>query len=208
MANNTTRFKHRSLLERILNYFKILRIKNSGVILGANTYVMGGVPHIKKPRNGIIQIGDNVIINSDFKNSNSSLTYKCKFTTGYEGKIIVGNNCDLNGTCIMSYDSVTIGNYVQIASSTYISDTDSHPIDNIERLHQMSGEPYSFDSVAKKPIVIGDNSWIGWNVSILKGTKIGKNCIVAAGSVLTGSKEFPDNSIIAGNPARVIKQNL
>ena len=46
MANNTTRFKHRSLLERILNYFKILRIKNSGVILGANTYVMGGVPHI------------------------------------------------------------------------------------------------------------------------------------------------------------------
>ena len=107
----------------------------------------------------------------------------------------------------MSYDSVRIGDYVQIASATYISDTDSHPINNEERLNQISGRPYSFDSVAKKPIFIGDNTWIGWNVTILKGTIIGKNCIVAAGSVLTGSKTFPDNSIIAGNPAKVIKIN-
>lgn len=208
MANNTTRFKKRSLLQRVVNYIKVYIVKRKGCILGDNTYIMGGVPFVKRPQNGVVKIGNNVIINSDFKKSNSSLTYKCKFTTGYNGRIEIGDNCDLNGTCIMSYDSVRIGSFVQIASATYISDTDSHPIDNAERLNQMSGKPYSFDSVAKKPILIGDNTWIGWNVTILKGTIIGKNCIVAAGSVLTGSKTFPDNSIIAGNPAKVIKMNI
>jgi len=52
-------------------------------------------------------------------------------------------------------------------------------------------------------VVIGDNCFIGMNSIILKGTKIGNNCIVGAGSVLTG-KEYPDNSVIVGNPAKVI----
>lgn len=53
------------------------------------------------------------------------------------------------------------------------------------------------------PIIIGNDVYIGLNTTILPGTKIGNRCIVGAGSVLKG--EYPDNSVIAGVPARVIK---
>lgn len=57
----------------------------------------------------------------------------------------------------------------------------------------------------KRPIIIGDGCFIGSNSIILKGTNLGKNCVVGAGSVVSGS--FPDNVIIAGNPAKIIKEN-
>ena len=57
----------------------------------------------------------------------------------------------------------------------------------------------------KRPIIIGDGCFIGSNFIILKGTNLGKNCVVGAGSVVSGS--FPDNVIIAVNPAMIIKEN-
>ncbi len=53
------------------------------------------------------------------------------------------------------------------------------------------------------PIVIGDNTWIGTRVIVLPGRKVGKNCILAAGSVIT--KDVPDYAIVGGNPAKVIR---
>ncbi|WP_374951387.1 acyltransferase [Mucilaginibacter sp.] len=57
--------------------------------------------------------------------------------------------------------------------------------------------------VAKQPVVIGNNCWIGGGATILSGVEIGNGCVVAAGSVVT--KSMPANSIIAGVPAKVIK---
>lgn len=54
-----------------------------------------------------------------------------------------------------------------------------------------------------KPIVIGNNVWIGVNAIILKGSMIGENSIVGAGSVVNGL--FPANSLIIGNPAKLVK---
>jgi maltose O-acetyltransferase len=60
--------------------------------------------------------------------------------------------------------------------------------------------------VESDPVIIGDNVWIGERAIILKGVNIGDNAIVAAGSVVT--KSIPNNSLVAGNPAKIIKQNL
>ena len=57
----------------------------------------------------------------------------------------------------------------------------------------------------KRPVVIGEGCFLGANSIILKGTTLGKNVVVGAGSVVSGT--FPDNVIIAGNPARIIKNN-
>lgn len=64
--------------------------------------------------------------------------------------------------------------------------------------------PVSKQGCHAEQIEIGEGSWIGIDAKILNGTKIGKNCVVGAGSVVKGS--FPDYSVIAGCPARIIKK--
>lgn len=207
--NHTKRFKKQSLITRIINDIRVSKLRRNHFFeCGDNLRILGATPYLKAPSTaaGMVRIGNNVVLNSDSKNSNTNVTTRVKFVLGYEGNIEIGDNCDLNGVCIVSYKSVKNGSFCQFASSTMISDTDFHPVDSKERHRQMSGEPFSFDSVKKKEIIIGDNSWIGWGCIILKGAHIGNNCIVAAGSVVLG-KDYPDNSIIAGNPAKVVKIN-
>ena len=59
-------------------------------------------------------------------------------------------------------------------------------------------------SLLTKPIVVKRNAWLGANVTVLAGVTIGENAIVAAGSVVT--KDVPDNMVVAGSPARVIRE--
>lgn len=183
----------------IIKYF----YKNK-VYSDKNLIILGNLPYFKLPKNGKIKFGNKVVINSDFKNSNTALTYRCKFVTGYDGFIEIGDNTMMNGTCIVSYLHVKIGKNCQIASSTIISDTDFHPVDSLTRKNQVEGHPFSFDMVKKENIIIGDNVWIGWNCTVLKGVQIGDNSIVAAGSVVLRGI-YPPNSLIAGNPAKAIK---
>lgn len=55
-------------------------------------------------------------------------------------------------------------------------------------------------------LIIKDHVWIGCNVTLLKGTEIGNNCVVGAGSVVKGV--FPDNVLLVGNPAKIVKQDI
>lgn len=57
----------------------------------------------------------------------------------------------------------------------------------------------------KKPVFIGNNVWIGSNVIILPGVRIGDNCVIGAGSIVT--KDIPANKVVVGNPAKIIKDN-
>lgn len=209
MDNRTKRFKKQPLGKRLMNFLKVKRLeRNNCLNHGENLAIYGHLPYIKYPVNtkGSITIGNNVILNSDAKNSNTSVMAIVKLSIGYEGSIEIGDNCDINGISIVSYKSVKIGSFCQFASDTVIFDTDFHPVNNEERLKQMKGIPYSHDMVNKREVIIGNNVWIGWGCIILKGARIGNNCIVAAGSVVLGN-DYPDNCIIAGNPAKIVKMN-
>lgn len=73
--------------------------------------------------------------------------------------------------------------------------TATHPLNPIER---NSGKEYA------KPITIGNNVWIGGSAVIIPGVTIGDNVVIASGAVVT--KDVPDNVVVGGNPAKVIKQ--
>lgn len=91
---------------------------------------------------------------------------------------------------------IKIGQYTMVGfESILLSKTHRHDMKNI---------PYTLQGSFGKSIEIGKNVWIGTRVIILPGVNIGDNCIIGANSVIT--KSFPDNKIIAGNPAKIIKE--
>ena len=98
------------------------------------------------------------------------------------------------GTYINSNLTLVDGSGVLIGPNVLIAST-GHPVHYKLRPH---GEMYSFE------VVIGDNVWIGGNVSVCPGVTIGENSVVGAGSVVT--RDIPANVVAAGNPCRVIRE--
>lgn len=116
------------------------------------------------------------------------------------GKIAIGEGCGISGSTIYAMDEISIGKRVLIGGNCKIIDNDFHPLAASMR------NPQKPEDIKKRPIKIGDDCFIGANSIILKGTTLGNNCVVGAGSVVHGI--WPDNSIIAGNPARLIGENI
>ena len=113
---------------------------------------------------------------------------------GVESLIIVGNNVfSNNNVFICSSGSIEIGDNTLIGQNVTMMDFEAHGIlpDKRRTVGQVG------------TIKIGQNVWIGNNVVILKNSKIGNNVIVAAGAIVTG--RFPDDVIIGGVPAKIIK---
>ena len=114
--------------------------------------------------------------------------------------LYIGNDVQINDRChIAVAQSIEIGNNVLIASNVFITDHDHGSFDE----SNLKVAPKERALVCK-PVIIGDNVWIGQNCVILKGVTIGNNCVIAAGSVVT--KSTPPNSLVAGLPAKVIKR--
>jgi acetyltransferase-like isoleucine patch superfamily enzyme len=95
---------------------------------------------------------------------------------------------------------IYIGRNVIIGANCKIIDNDFHPFMVDKRMNQ------KVQDIRKCPIKIGDGCFISANVIILKGSGLGDNCVVGAGSVVSG--KFSDNVIIAGNPAKILKNNV
>lgn len=127
----------------------------------------------------------------------------CTFTIGTDS--YVGD-----GTRIWCAKKIAIGNRVLIAHNVDIFDTTTHPIDKrlryeheiVLKTHGMPKEKY--ETIEEASVVIEDDVWVGCNAIILKGVRIGEGAIVAAGSVVV--KDVPPNTMVAGNPARIVKR--
>ncbi|WP_280770845.1 maltose acetyltransferase domain-containing protein [Salipaludibacillus daqingensis] len=127
-------------------------------------------------------IGKNIVVEP---------TFRCDY--GYN--IHVGDHFYANFDCvILDVSPVKIGKYCFLAPGVHIY-TATHPITPRER---NSGIEYS------KPVIIGDNVWIGGRAVINPGVTIGDNVVIASGSVVI--KDVPDNVVVGGNPAKIIKQ--
>lgn len=144
-----------------------------------------------------IKLGDGNI-NSSSTSNMLGLWQRTIIVARYGGRITIGDGFGISGSTIYSTKSIIIGKNATIGANCKIIDNDFHPLDPEQRRLNLN-EKYT----ARAPINIGDNCFIGMNSIILKGTTLGNNVVVGAGSVVHGV--FPDNCIIAGNPARIIK---
>lgn len=145
-----------------------------------------------------IKIGDGSSLFSSFSSNMLGLYQRCIIIARYGGRVEIGEHCGISGSTIYSWDSIKIGNFTRVGANCKIIDNDFHPVE-LEFRHKGLNEEYT----RKAPIVIGDDCFIGMNSIILKGTILGDNVVVGAGSVVHGT--FPDNCIIAGNPAKIVK---
>jgi len=146
--------------------------------------------------NGSIHLGSDGRLNARFS---TRLPDAC---------ITVGDRCFISsGVVIVAAGSITIGNDVLIADGCYISDNDGHSLDWKIRRQDVTNRNQGvkqWDDIGIAPVVIGNDVWIAPRCVILKGITIGDGAVVAIGSVVT--KDVPPRVLVAGNPARIVKQ--
>jgi acetyltransferase-like isoleucine patch superfamily enzyme len=139
-----------------------------------------------------IVLGSPVVDGSDMQVGDDFKVWSGHRTTLISGwgKLRFGDRVFVNvGTTIIAVEEIVVGDDVAFANEVYVMDSDSHGVE---------GRPHR-----QAPIHIGDGCWIGARAMILPGVTIGKRVLVAAGAVVT--RDVPDDSLVAGNPARVVR---
>ncbi len=124
-----------------------------------------------------------------------------------DARLSIGDRTFVGSSVIVVAERVAIGDDVLISWGCTIVDHDSHSVHFDERAQDVvdwySGRK-DWSHVAIRPVSIGNRAWIGVNALILKGVTVGEGSVVAAGSVVT--RDVPPYSLVAGNPARVVRE--
>jgi maltose O-acetyltransferase len=117
------------------------------------------------------------------------------FYCSYGKNIYLGDHVFLNYMCnILDCNEVRIGNHVMIGPFVQI----------YTAAHALHAEPRNKGLEEAKPVMIEDNVWIGGAAILVPGVRVGLNAVVGAGAVVT--RDVPPNKVVAGNPARVIRE--
>lgn len=148
-----------------------------------------------------------------------SLKDNCRISIGEQSQIIgslifdrenasikIGSRVFMNGTLIAA-QSVELGDDILMAWGITVVDHNSHSVSFSKRADDVvnwQAGVKDWTYVKSAPVVISNKVWIGFNSIILKGVTIGEGAVIAAGSVVT--KDVPPWSIMAGNPARVVRE--
>lgn len=186
------------------NWFKLL-MKATKVKYGKNL-LLKGVPVIFNKNGASMYIGDNCTIKSSFLSNLVGLYSRTIIVTrAPEAEVVIGNNVGISGATIYARKKIVIGDNTCIGGNVKIVDNDFHPIEwkirNRLLLDEHGGDATAL--IPAREISIGKNCFIGCNSIILKGSVIGDGCVIGAGAVVAG--KFGDNCVIAGNPARIIR---
>ena len=181
-----------SVLQSILRigyYTPVFKSRCASV--GKQFYLYGGIPYTCGPLN--MSFGSQCRVSGK-----TTLTGRC--TQRYTPQLKVGDNVDLGWMTTVAVGSkVEIGNNVRIAGQCFLAGYPGHPL-NAEK--RAMGLPEEDTEVGD--IILEDNVWLATGVAVMAGVTIGKNSVIAAGSVVT--KDIPDGVLAGGVPARMIRK--
>ena len=167
-----------------------------------------------------VRIGENTLITADYafkrfrsKQPDALLIGShatmdgVHFAIGEGGRISIGDYCYFTNAVLLCELELRFGNYVVIGWNATIADTDFHPLAPAERIADAIacsalGQGRPRPEIAKKPVVIENDVWIGPNATILKGVRVGAGAWIEAGSLVT--RDVPPRSRVLGNPAQIV----
>ncbi|ALM72128.1 acyltransferase [Vibrio vulnificus] len=181
-------------------------LKYKGLILASRTVKIKskGKARIIIPKNKVIKIGleydstiekVNIVLEEhstiNFLGS-ASIKKGVQISLGKNALLCIGDKTYINeNTKIFVYDKCTIGDKCAISWNVTITDSNVHTLNN---------------NAPSEEVFVGDNVWIGFGSSILKGSRIESGSVIAAGAVV--NNKFGSKNLLAGNPAKVIKENV
>lgn len=187
----------RFFIYRLL-YKKSIFIKNSE-IYGVKNIDTQGTLQVGLFQNGLIKKSDTTLLKVEGKlicEGDVQIATGCRILIGKSAVVKIGSHSYLNVfTQVAIFHGLEIGDNCSISWNVEFLDEDFHRID------------YEGKQNKNNSILVGDNVWIGSGVKLLKGSIIPRGCVVAANSVIC-SHFTEENSLIAGNPAKVIKKNI
>jgi acetyltransferase-like isoleucine patch superfamily enzyme len=191
-------WKARNELERLLLLpLAWLNAVGAGAGWGAG-WKLYGLPIWQLHRQSRVQIGARLQLRSTWRSNPLGPNRPCIISTRSASALLtIGDDFGMTGGSLVCEQQITIGKRVTVGCNTIIADTDFHPLDAQAR-------QADFLAGATAPIVIEDDVFIGMNALILKGVRLGAGCVVGAGSVVT--RDVPAGAVVAGNPARVIRE--
>jgi acetyltransferase-like isoleucine patch superfamily enzyme len=137
-----------------------------------------------------------------------SLIQNVAFNVEENAQVTIGNDCELRTCFLITGEGISVGNGVTIGWHATIVDSDFHPITPDERRQDVLAlSPLSTSKrrqgILAKPVVIGDDVWIGQLAVVLKGVRIGNGAWIEPGAVI--AHDVPAGARMLGNPAQQIQ---
>lgn len=192
---------HRFIVKSFIflkSYILYIKIKHVSGGIKSMPYVNSEINY-KAFNTSIVQIGRNFKAISTFSFNPLCKGLPNNIFVNQNAKLVIGDNFGISSSTIWCHKEILIGNNVNIGVGCIILDSDCHSLNS-----RFRGTPLDVKNTKSLPINIGNNVFIGMNSIIMKGVSIGNNCVIGAGAVVT--KSIPSNSIVAGNPAKIIKE--
>lgn len=177
----------------------LLSLRLQGCHVGENL-ATSGLCSFKARSSESIRIGSNVRFLAGWRTNRVGLSGPVLLQTFGNGRIEIGDFSGGSACVLSSRSKISIGCHVNLGGNVRIYDHDFHALEHEKRrLPLEEQEPY----IRTLPVEIGNDVFVGANAILLKGVKIADRTIVAAGAVVFKG-DYPPDSLLAGNPAKII----